>query len=478
VSEDLCYMSATELAKAYRSKALSPREVVEAVVRRAEALQPRLNMLVTLCAEQALDAAARAEADFMGADSLPPLHGIPATVKDLEDTAGVRTTYGSKHFADHVPARDAIIWARMKAQGAILIGKTTTPEFGLNTVGESLLTGVTNNPWDVTRTTGGSSSGAGSAVAAGVGPVGTGSDGGGSIRVPSSFCGLVGLKATPGRIPYNGPDDAFEGVVVTGPMTRTVADCALMLDAVAGPDPYDGVAWPEPGGGHLAGLSDLSMKGVRIAYCLDLKSGPVEQQVRQAVEAAAKRFESELGARVTEVQIDLPDWLEYFHHWWGPYIMRFVEDELDPLGHPEYIPAHVREAVESCRETIDLASYVRHQYKVRTQLRTAFADIFQAYDLLIWPTTPSVAFPHPSSAGWPTEIEGQPLRDPHLDNQRFTEAISHAGYPAITVPAGFTREGLPIGLQIASRAGAENAILRAAAAFEAIAPWAHLRPAC
>lgn len=475
--DDLCFTPAVELAAAIRRRSLSPVEVMTAIIDRIERLAPRINCFVTLQAEQALSQARIAEAQLMSTpvDELPALHGLPVSVKDLEDTAGVRTTYGSKNFANHVPTRDAPIWARLKANGAILLGKTTTPEFGFHSVTESLLTGITNNPWDLTRTTGGSSGGAAAAVAAGFGPLATGSDGGGSIRVPSSFCGVVGLKATPGRIPINTRESAFESVVVVGPITRTVGDCALMLNAVAGPDPYDAISLPESGLDYLKAIEHASVRGLRIGFCADLGSGPVEAEVSAVLAKAVARIERELGARVDPIVIDLPDPMDYFMAWWGPHIGLAYEETILPFGKPENTHPLVVDFVQRTRG-ISVMDFARTQTTTRSKIHTAFADVFAKYDLMIWPTTPTVAFPHPGPEGGPTEIAGVKVREPALDNQRFTEAVSHAGYPAISVPAGFTSAGLPVGMQIAAEHGCEVALLRAAAAFEAIAPWSARRP--
>lgn len=478
-TDTLCFTAAVDLAAAIRRRELSPVELMSAFVQRIERLEPRINAFVTLRAEEAMEEARAAEAALMRtpADRLPALHGVPVTVKDLEDTAGIRTTYGSQVFADHVPESDAPIWARLKAHGAILLGKTTSPEFGLHSVTESLLTGVTNNPWDVSRTTGGSSGGAAAAVAAGFGPLATGSDGGGSIRVPSALCGVVGLKPSPGRIPMGGEQGNYDTVTVVGPITRTVKDCAWMLGLVAGPDPYDAVSIQERPDDYLAGIADACVHGLRIAFCPDLRSGPVEAEVSRVVTAAVSRFERDLGARVDRIDLELPDPYEYFLNFWGPAVAALVRDKLLPYADPEQIPAVVRTLADR-GASIDLLTYVRTQTDVRTQIHNTFAKVFERHDLLVWPTTPCAAFKHPGPAGGPLELDGTKTREPAMENQRFTEAISHAGYPAITVPAGFTREGLPVGLQIAAGHGRDLAVLRAAAAFEALSPWAGHRPPC
>lgn len=475
--DDLCYTSATDLATAIRKRELSPVDVVQAVLNRIERLEPRINCLVTKTAESALQQAREAEKMLMSVpvEKLPALHGIPVTVKDLEDTAGVRTTYGSRNFADHYPTSDSTIWSRLKAAGAILIGKTTTPEFGCHGVTESLLTGITNNPWDLSRTTGGSSGGAAAAIAAGFGPLATGSDGGGSIRVPSSFCGIVGLKPSTGRIPYNGRDNAFESVVVVGPMTRTVADSALMLNVTSGPALYDAVSLPAPDVDYLEAVRHASVVGLRIGFCPDLKSGPVDPEVIEVVSKAVEKFHTELKASVDIVNVELPDPIQYFKDWWGPEFAMIYEDLFLSFNKPENIPAHLP-TIAGWGISMSVVEHAKVRSQTRSKIHSAFADVFAQYDLLIWPTTPVTAFKHPGAVGGQTHINGIPVKEPILDNQRFTEAVSHAGYPAITVPAGFTASGLPVGMQIAAPHGRDDAVLIAAACFEQAMPWAVFRP--
>lgn len=476
-NDDLCFTSAVELSTLIQQRELSPVELTQAIFERIERLNPKVNCFVTTLAEAAMAQAKEAEARLMsaGPGELPPLYGLPVSVKDLEETAGVRTTFGSKHYANNIPTSDATIWARLKAQGAILIGKTTTPEFGMHCVTESPLTGVTNNPWDLTRTPGGSSGGAAAAVASGFGPLATGSDGGGSIRVPSSFCGVVGLKSSRGRIPVNTRESSYESVQVVGPITRTVADSALMLNAVAGPHPYDAMSLPADGVDYLAGIADASVKGLRVAYCADLGSGPMEPEVARLVAQAAECFDGVLGANVEIVNIQLPDVYEYFVSWWGPTLDLMIRQDILPFGHLEESHPLILEFARRA-EKFSAADYYHTQSVVRSQIHSAFADVFQKFDLLIWPTTSMVAFPHPINALGPSHIAGVQVAEPALVNQRLTEAVSHAGFPAISVPAGFTEQGLPVGLQIAAGHGRDLAVLRAAAAFESASPWASQRP--
>jgi Asp-tRNA(Asn)/Glu-tRNA(Gln) amidotransferase A subunit family amidase len=307
-----------------------------------------------------------------------------------------------------------------------------------------------------------------------MGPLATGSDGGGSIRVPSSLCGVVGLKASRGRIPFRGDGSPQEQVTVVGPITRTVRGNALMLNVVAGPDPFEMFALQETGFDYLAALESASVAGLRVAYSPDLGAPPIEPQVRDVVRQAASAFADPLGAHVDEVAIDLPDVLDYFVDWWGPQAVMGFED-LVAMNVGASAEAHHTPILEHASQ-MTAVDYARTQFETREAIHRAFAEIFLEHDLLMWPTTPMVAYPHPGEAGGPTTVAGQETRLPILQNQRYTEAISHAGYPAITVPAGWTDEGLPVGLQIAGRHAADAAVLIAAAAFEQARPWSTRRP--
>jgi len=473
-SEELCFAPATELARSFRAREVSPVEVMGALLDRIEQVNPEVNAFVTLRAAEARAEACKAEKQFVTDDpvDLGPLTGIPVMVKDLTTTAGVRTTFGSPDFADYVPEVDAPIWARLKQAGAILLGKTTTPEWGEKGVTESQLTGVTNNPWDVSRTAGGSSGGSAAALAAGFGPLATGSDAGGSIRVPSSFCGVVGLKPSPGRIPFGLEEAPFDSVSVVGPMARTVSDCAFMLSLVAGPDPADPIALPASDDDYLSLLEGASVRGLRVAVSLDLGLPPIEAQVRAGLTRAARVFESELGAAVEEVDLRLPDPFEYFIKCWGPQGMLLQEQ----MGLAFDQSSAVLQEMDRTAREMSALDFARVLFGDRAAIHRAFADVFAGHDLLLMPTTPMVAFPHPGAPGGPLKVAGQASRYPMLENQRCTEAIAHAGYPAISVPCGFTSEGLPIGLQIAGRHRDEVTILRAAAAYEAATTWTKTRP--
>lgn len=466
---ELAWMPATELAKRYRERSLSPVEVVEAVLGRLEAVEPTINAFVTVTAEHAREQAKDAEARFRSRDEDAPLRGIPITVKDLVDTAGVRTTYGCKSMAENVPEQDSIGWERLKRAGAILIGKTTTPEHGMLGVTESHLTGTTGTPWDPSRTSGGSSGGAAASVAAGVAPLALGSDGGGSIRVPASCCGVVGLKASSGRIPTRGnntPDHT------EGPLTRTVADAALMFGVLAGPHHEDRLSLPATGedfGAIVAGAPAIST--LRLAYSADLGQGPIDTHTRSTIEQALQAAER-AGAVVEPIEVNLPDTIDYFIAYWGPGFVEFFDQTVEPAGDSWPLMDELAERARTLSGT-EVSRAVR---ELKTQIYNEFDRALQRYDLIVTPTTPVPPFPHARDKGGVDEIDGQPVRMPGLYFHRLTEPPSHAGLPAISIPAGFTPQGLPVGMQLIGRQFADGETLAAAAAFEALSPWAHRRP--
>jgi aspartyl-tRNA(Asn)/glutamyl-tRNA(Gln) amidotransferase subunit A len=464
---DLGWRSALELAELIRTKAVSPVEVVDAVLARIDRLNPRLNAYCTVTADEARDAAMAAEVALMTGEPLGPLHGVPVSVKDLIFTRRVRTAGGSRLFADHVPEEDAVVVERLKAAGAILVGKTTTPEFGHKGVTDSPLFGITRNPWNPDLTPGGSSGGAGSAVAAGLGPLAVGSDGGGSIRIPASFCGIYGLKPSYGRVPQYPTFRGWRGVSVTGPMTRTVRDAARMLDVMAGPDDRDRDSLPADGGGSYQSACDDGVAGLSVAWSPDLGHAHVDPEVAELCGQAAERFES-LGCHVEVVTPSWDDPEEIFrvvaaaetHAAWG---RAAAEDEaqLD------------RSLVAVIRfgRTIDVARYLAAAHR-RDDFWTDVQRFLARFDLLL---TPTVAVP-PFPVGQPglKQIDGHPASP--LGWMPFTFPFNLTGQPAATVPVGFTSAGLPVGLQIVGRRYAERTVLAASAAFEAAAPWSAHRP--
>ncbi len=476
---ELIWTPAVELAALIRRRELSPVELVDAVLDRLEQADPAINAFVTVTADQAR-AAAKAAADRVvhaRAEELGALHGVPVTVKDLTETAGVRTTFGCAALSDHVPDTDAVAWARIKAAGAILIGKTTTPEFGLTGICESRLTGITRNPWDPGRTTGGSSGGAAASLAAGIAPLAWGSDGGGSIRVPAACCGVVGHKASPGRIPFVNHGEFPNGVDVDGPMARTVADVALLLHVTAGPYPSDPISLPaDPGlAATLRGLAagrTPSLRGVRVAYAphFGVRADAIDPAVTALVEQALRVLE-EGGAVVERVEMRLPDTHQYFLDYWGPQFTALVDGltELVPGFDASTLWPFVQECAEYGR-TRSATDFLHTATATRGRIADAFTEVFAGHDLLVTPTTATPATAHPAETDDAVTAAGGVL---HM----LTEPPSHAGVPAVTVNCGFTAEGLPAGLQIIGPRHADGAILNAAAAYQAATSWHTRRPA-
>lgn len=466
---ELVWTSATELARLYRGGELSPVEVVDAVLERLNDVEPAINAFVTVTADQARAQAKDAEARLRSGDGAPPLCGIPITVKDLTDTAGIRTTYGCKSLTDNVPDRDAISWERLKRAGAILVGKTTTPEFGLLGVTESHLTGTTGTPWNPGCTSGGSSGGAAASVAAGVAPLALGSDGGGSIRVPAACCGVVGVKASVGRIPIRGNTEPDH---TEGPLTRTVADAALMLNILVGPHHEDRLSLPATGEDYLAIVAEPPpISALRIAYSADLGQGPIDPLTRATIEQTLRAAE-QAGAVVEPVTLSLPDTLDYFVAYWGPEYVEAVDTLLKPAG--DSWPM-IDELADMAR-SVSVLEASRAVRGLKTRIYTEFNRALQEYDIVICPTTPVPPFPHAGDKGGVDEVDGQPVRHAGLYFHRLTEPPSHAGLPAISIPAGFTPDGLPVGMQLIGRLHADGELIAAAAAFEALTPWAHRRP--
>ena len=463
---DLGWIPATELAALIRSKKVSPVEVVDAVLARVERLNPKLNCFATVTAEEARDAALSAEVAVMTGEELGPLHGVPVSIKDLLFTRRVPTTGGSRLFTDHVPEEDAVSVERLKGVGAIIIGKTTTAEFGHKAVTESPLCGITRNPWNPALTPGGSSGGAGAAVAAGLGPLAVGTDDGGSIRIPASFCGIYGLKPSFGRVPQNPGFPGWETLSHAGPMTRTVRDAALMLDAIAGPDDRDRHSLPAVAQSFLAACEG-GIAGLSVAWSPDLGYARVDPEVADLCAAAAELFES-FGGHVEVVSPSWEDPEETFRLTVGAEIWSAWGDRLEADG--ERMDRSLR-ALLRFGAGVTAAQYLR-ALRRRQEFWTEVQRFLARFDLLITPTVAVPAF----EVGKPglNEVNGQPSSP--LGWTPFCFPFNLTGQPAATVPVGFTRAGLPVGLQIVGRRHADHTVLAASAAFEAAQPWADRRP--
>ncbi|MFJ7213688.1 amidase [Amycolatopsis sp. NPDC098790] len=462
--DELHWKTAAELAELYRSGAVSPVEAVDAALERMERADSALNIMVTKTEDQARTQAKEAEKRLRAGEELPALFGIPMTVKDLAETAGVRTTYGCTAFAEYVPDFDAIGWARLKEQGAILLGKTTTPEFGLLGVTDSKLTGTTGNPWNPGYTPGGSSGGAAAAVMAGVGPVAWGSDGGGSIRVPAALCGAVGIKPSIGRVPTA---DSIDGDGTDGPIARTVLDAALLLDATNGHHPSDRFSVPRDTRSYAeAALAPGDLTGVRINACWDVGQHVLDPDVRNLFNDALDDLRA-AGATVEEVGIELPDTSIYFDHINGYDYLQFAEEMAQ--GDVEVWPM-ITEMAERAKSVTG-----RQVHRAFRQGKTDIYNAFQAAlgdaDFLVTPTTPVAAFPHGGHTGPTRLVDGQEVPPLGLLIHSMTEPPAHAGLPALSVPGGFTPEGLPIGLQFIGRLWADADVVSVAARYERATTW-------
>jgi len=466
-SDELCWMPAAEMAGAIKRKTLSPVEVMRAVLARIERVNPRLNAIVTLTAQQAMKDARAAERAVMKKGArVGPLHGVPFSTKDLVITKGIRTTFGTRLYADNVPTEDAPMVERLKAAGAIQLGKTNTPTFGWIGATHNLLFGITRNPWNLDRTPGGSSGGASAAVAAGLGPLAIGTDGGGSIRIPASCTGIFGLKPSFGRIPVYPPSAAWS-LSHVGPMTRTVADAALMMNACAGPDERDQYSLPSDGTDYVTALRG-SLKGLRVAWSADLGFAKVvDPEVRAACEKATKRFR-DFGCRLDAVN---PGWPTPQDCWEGIFCGGIATRMAPAMAERRAdIEPGLAEIIE---ETLRWGPtrYVQAWFD-----RLAWNDhvrrFFEKYDLLLTPTI--ATRPFTVGVDNPTEIAGVPVE--RYDWIPFTFPFNMTGHPGASVPCGFTGDGLPIGLQIVGRRFADALVLRAAAAFEKAQPWAASKP--
>ncbi len=469
-SADLHWWPAHRLAAAIRDRQLSAREVVAAHLERIAEVNPRVNAVVSLRPEAALaeaDAADRQVARATrGELGLGPLHGLPVAVKDLQDTAGIRTTYGSRAFADHVPEADSLLVSRLRTAGAILVGKTNTPEFGAGSHTFNPVFGVTRNPWALDRSAGGSSGGAGAALASGMLPIADGSDYGGSIRNPASFNNVVGLRPSPGLVPDPGAEDGWETGPVLGPMARTVDDLALMLEAISGPDDRCPLSYGHPPWGSESVGGELS--GLRVAWCPDLGGLPIAPAVLAVLTEARRRWVAG-GCVVEDVALDLGAADAAFETLRALAFARAFAPNLAALR------GTVKETVIWNAEqglALDGAAVAR-ALAVRTEIFRVVAGLLERFDLLVTPAA-QVA-PFPVEQEYPTEIAGVAM--PHyLGWMRVCSRITVSAHPVAAVPGGFTAGGLPVGLQMVGRLGSDRRLLGYAAAWEQASGLTARRP--
>jgi len=466
---DLCFASATELLRLYRTRKASPLETMQAILTQIDRVNPQVNAIVTLARESALAEARKATRALPRRVELPPLFGVPIVIKDLTITRGLRTTYGSKIYADHVPTEDALVVQRLTAAGAIMLGKTNTPEFGAGANTFNAVFGATRNPWNPALTCGGSSGGSAVALAAGMGPIAHGTDLGGSLRIPAAFCGVIGFRTTPGLIPVYPRELAWDQFSVHGPMARTVADTALMLSVMAGSDDLSPISYAVDTREFVRAVRKPSVKGWRIAWTPDLAGLiPVDSEVASVAERGARVLRS-LGAAVATTSPDFSGTNEIVLSTRGLVMAALHGDKLSKWRDQmqQGLVWNIEQGLRLTPQEIGRGE------KLRTELWHRVRMFFERYDLLVLPTV--AVKPFPVEQPYPTEINGQRLGD-YTQWFFLTYAISLTGLPAISVPCGFTKDGLPVGLQIVGRRRQETLVLAAAAAFERAAPWAHKIP--
>lgn len=463
---ELAFASVSELAARIRSRDLSPVAVVDALLARIERCGV-LNAFITVTADAARAQAASAEREIAAGRYRGPLHGIPVSLKDLVDTKGIRTTRGSRIFADRIPTEDATVAARLYHAGAVLLGKNALHEFAFGVTTNNPHYGPTRNPWRLDRIPGGSSGGSGAAVAAGLGPVSIGTDTGGSIRIPAAFCGIVGLKPTYGRVSRHGVFPLSWSLDHVGPLTRTVEDAALVLQAIAGPDPLDpstlGQTVPEFASGLAAPIT-----GLRVGVLADEYHGEMADDVRAPFRAAldvlAERgldledveFPRANEARTAAATVLFAEAASVHERWLRDRAADYGVDTLALLQQGQFIMA---------------TQYLRAQ-RVRTLVVNEVGTLLRRYAALVLPAIPVVA----PAIGQPTVTLGGRPGDARGAVTRLVRLINFVGLPAITVPCGFGADGLPVGLQVVGRAMDEPTVLAIAHAYERATPWHTRRP--
>ncbi len=459
MNTDICFLTASELARRIRRKELSSSEVLEAHARQIERLNPQVNAIVTLVLDQARERARLLDETAARGEFFGPLHGLPIAHKDLTETKGIRTTYGSPIFENHVPDFSTLLVERAQQVGAITIGKTNTPEFGAGSQTFNPIFGATRNPWDLSKTCGGSSGGAAVALACGMLPLADGTDLGGSLRNPASFCSVVGFRSSPGRVPNVPSRSAWNAMNISGPMARTVQDVALFLSAIAGPDPRSPLSIHEVGS-RFAEPLDRDCKGLRIGWCADFAGIPLDRRVREVIDSQRKSFES-LGCVTEDARPDFSGADESFKTLRALTFYQQHHALLEP--HRARMKRTVIEEIE--RGSRLTGPQIARAETLRSELFARVAEFMRSYDFLVLPTVQVPPFPVEQE--YITEIEGIAMAS-YVDWMRSCYFISITALPAISVPAGFTLEGLPVGLQIVGRHQDDWGVLQIAHAFEQV----------
>ena len=463
----LCFTSAVEMARLIRTKKLSARETLAAHLQQIERVNPKVNAMVTLVPELAAAAAAKADEMLARGESLGPLHGLPVAHKDLLETRGIRTTFGSPLYSNYIPTEDDLVVERMRQAGAITIGKTNTPEFGAGSQTFNKVFGATHNPYDLTKTCGGSSGGAAVALACGFAPVATGSDTGGSLRNPAAFCNVVGFRPSIGRVPSPKAAFGWSTLSTAGCLGRSVADLALALSSIAGPDSRAPLSIHE-GGELFARPLGRSFTGVRVAWFKNLGGVPFDPRVRAVVDGQRATFES-LGCIVEQAEPDFAPAEVAFRvlRAWNSANAYGARLREHPDAFKDTLKAEIEEGLRLS------GSDVARAETAHTQIWRQFQAFLQTYEYFVLPTTQLPPFS--IDTPYPTEIAGVKF-DNYIDWMKSCWYISATGNPAASVPAGFTPEGLPVGIQIVGRHKQDFGVLQLAHAFEQATGFGKKRP--
>ena len=471
VDERLAYVPASDLLELIAAKQVSPVELAAMFFERIDRLDPQLNSFLLVTRDLAMEQARAAEDAVMRGDDLGPLHGLPVPIKDTQMTAGVPSTMGSVVFQDRVPERNAAVVERVLKAGAVMPGKTNVPEFGMVGTCENSLGVLGRNPWNTDRTPGGSSGGAAAAVAAGLCPMATGSDGGGSLRIPANFCGIYTIKPTQGRVSgYTGLGGPPLPSIFSqsGPLTRTVRDAAILLQVMAGFDRRDQASIRRSPPDFVA-ATGRAIDGLRIGWTPDFGFAPGRPEVVDVTSKAARVFE-ELGCTVEEVSMVLPEPYDSFGPMQAAGVYNSLGQYLDEYG--DRMTAFARFFIEM-GSRVTTEDYMRAEGRI-AELKATFDDAFETCDLILSPVSCFPAFPNET---FPGSITGDSSYPVQYWNGAFTMHANAIGHPAASVPAGLSADGLPIGLQIIGRKFDEETVLAASAAFEEARPWVQWRPA-
>ncbi len=468
--EELCYTPAHQIAELVKNKKISPVEVIETFIRRIEEINPKINAYCTVAGDYALEKARQAEEAVMSGGPVGALHGVPVSIKDVTLTKGIRTTFGSKLYKDYVPDVDSAVVERLKAAGAIILGKTNTPEFAAGGSTYNDLFGATCTPWNLDYNSGGSSGGSAAAIAAGLCPIAGGNDLGGSLRIPASFCGVVGLRPSPGRVPAYPNELNWDTMSLEGPMARSVSDVALMLDVINGMDKRSPVAQLTKEESFFGSTVISREHSFKIAWSDNLNLTPVDEEVLSIARGSIDLFKA-MGCSVREDNPDFSGLQETAAVLRGVRYAALYQDELD---NPEFISVVNPNIIGNARQGLALSGgSIARAEKHRSDLWDKMLEFFTKYDLLVTPTVP--VKPFLADTAFPTEINGRAM-DSYIDWIMLTYAFSVTGLPAISIPCGWTKEGFPVGLQIAGKPGSEREVLIAAALCEKANPWQDRKP--